>query len=128
LHRPTTIPPITYTTLFRSTNSTDYRRKEINEKQKQHGDAATEYIQELIEVGDEVDLKIGEEATDDYGRLLAEVVRKDGMNINLEMVKKGHATTYFIAPIDEEAYPKYQTAVKEAKDQGLGIWDADNPL
>lgn len=109
-------------------NSTDYRRKEINENQKQHGDAATEYIQELIEVGDEVDLKIGEEATDDYGRLLAEVVRKDGMNINLEMVKKGHATTYFIAPIDEEAYPEYQTAVKEAKDQGLGIWDADNPL
>src|SRR5699024_7508156 len=41
-------------------NSTDYRRKEINENQKQHGDAATDYIQELIEVSDEVDLRIGE--------------------------------------------------------------------
>ena len=109
-------------------NNTDYRRKEINDNQKQHGDAATDYIQELISVGDEVDLEVGEEATDAYGRLLAEVVRKDGMNINLEMVKKGHATTYFIAPIDEAAYPKYQAAVKEAKDQGLGIWNPDNPL
>ncbi|WP_156290325.1 5'-nucleotidase C-terminal domain-containing protein [Oceanobacillus salinisoli] len=107
----------------------DPDRAEINENQKYYGDLATEYIQELIQPGDEIQLKIGDQPTDDYGRILAEVIRKDdGLNINLEMVAQGYASSYFLAPIDEEAYPVYQDAVKEAKDAGLGIWNPENPL
>lgn len=106
----------------------DPSRSEISVNQKHHGDVATEYMQELISVGDEVTLEVGEEAIDDYGRLLAEVVREDGLNLNLEMVKKGHAVTYFIAPINEKAYPTYQEAVREAKEAGLGIWNPEDPI
>ncbi|MBP2080167.1 5'-nucleotidase C-terminal domain-containing protein [Oceanobacillus polygoni] len=107
----------------------DPERAEINENQKYYGDLATDYIQELIQPGDEIYLKVGDEPTDDYGRILAEVIRKeDQLNINLEMVEAGYASTYFLAPVDEEAYPMYQQAVKEAKDAGLGIWNPENPL
>ncbi|WP_067726557.1 5'-nucleotidase C-terminal domain-containing protein [Oceanobacillus damuensis] len=107
----------------------DPERQEINENQKYYGDLATDYISELIQPGDEIYLKIGDEPTDDYGRILAEVIRKDdNLNINLEMVEAGYASTYFLAPIDEEAYPLYQQAVKEAKDAGLGIWNPEDPL
>ncbi|RFA33418.1 endonuclease [Virgibacillus dokdonensis] len=103
-------------------------RQEINENQKYHGDEATKHIQTYIQPGDKITVKVGEQPTDDYGRLLAEVITADGENVNLEMVRDGYAVSYFIAPMDEKAYPKYQQAVKEAKDQGLGIWDKANPL
>lgn len=103
-------------------------RQAINENQKYHGDEATAHIGTYIQPGDKITVKVGEQPTDNYGRLLAEVITADGKNVNLEMVRDGYAVSYFIAPIDEEAYPKYQQAVKEAKDQGLGIWGADNPL
>ncbi|OZU88895.1 endonuclease [Virgibacillus indicus] len=107
----------------------DPARDEINANQKYYGDLATDYISELIQPGDEIMLKVGDQPTDDYGRILAEVIRKDdGMNINLEMVKQGYASTYFIAPYDEATYPEYQNAVKEAKDAGIGIWNPENPL
>ncbi|MGX4668142.1 thermonuclease family protein [Cerasibacillus sp. JNUCC 74] len=106
----------------------DLNREEINGNQKLHGDAATDHIQTLIQPGDEVIIKVGDQPMDDYGRLLAEVITTDGKNVNLEMVRDGYAVSYFIAPLDEEAYPKYQQAVKEAKDKGLGIWNADNLL
>ncbi|MFC2947482.1 5'-nucleotidase C-terminal domain-containing protein [Virgibacillus sediminis] len=107
----------------------DPDREEINENQKHFGDLATGYLNELIQPGDEIFLKVGDQPTDDYGRILAEVIRKDDdLNINLEMVKQGYASTYFIAPVDEEAYPAYQQAVKEAKEAGQGIWDPEEPL
>lgn len=107
----------------------DPERAEINENQKYYGDLAADYIRELIQPGDEIYLKVGDEPTDDYGRILAEVIRKeDQLNVNLEMVESGYASTYFLAPVDEEAYPVYQQAVKEAKDAGLGIWNREDPL
>ncbi|WP_052360574.1 5'-nucleotidase C-terminal domain-containing protein [Oceanobacillus manasiensis] len=106
----------------------DPDREEINKNQKEHGDAATAYIKTLIKQGDTVTIKVGEEATDDYGRLLAEVITEDGTNVNLKMVEEGYASTYFIPPFNEEAYPIYQDAVKEAKDAGLGIWNPEDPL
>ncbi|WP_284140774.1 5'-nucleotidase C-terminal domain-containing protein [Virgibacillus sp. LDC-1] len=116
--------PETYTA-----HNSDPARQEINQNQKYHGDLATQYIGQLLQPGDEVLVKVGQEATDNYGRLLAEIIRKqDGMNINVEMVRQGYAVTYFIAPFDEAVYPTYQAAVKEAKDAGRGIWNPQNPL
>lgn len=107
----------------------DPARDAINQNQKALGEEAKAYMNELLQPGDKVLVKIGEEPTDQYDRLLAGIIRKeDGLNINVEMVRKGYATTYFIAPFDEAVYPAYQNAVKEAKDAGLGIWDDKNPL
>lgn len=103
---------------------------DADESQKYHGEQAKAYLNELLKPGDEVIVKVGEETTDDYGRLLAQVVRKsDGMNTNLELVKKGYASTYFIWPVGDAAdYALFQAAVKEAKDANLGIWNPENPL
>lgn len=103
---------------------------EADQNQKDHGEAAKAYLNTLLKAGDEVDLIVGEEAKDDYGRLLAQIVRKsDQVNTNLEMVRQGFASTYFIWPIDDAAvYEQFQAAVKEAKDHGRGIWNPANPL
>ncbi|WP_102028923.1 5'-nucleotidase C-terminal domain-containing protein [Salirhabdus sp. Marseille-P4669] len=104
-------------------------QNELDQNQLDHGIAAKEYIQTLLQPGDEITLKIGDEPTDDYGRLLAQVVTNDGVNVNLKMVQEGYASTYFIWPVgDETDYETFQTAVKEAKDAGLGIWNPEDPL
>ncbi|KAB8137679.1 hypothetical protein F9U64_08345 [Gracilibacillus oryzae] len=97
--------------------------------QKEHGEYATARLKELLPDGSQVTLKLGQEPTDDYGRLLAEVINEDGINTNLQMVKEGYASSYFIWPIgDEENYQTYQNAVKEAIDAERGIWNPENPL
>jgi len=101
---------------------------EADANQKRHGEAAKAYLGTLLQVGDQVTLEVGEEPTDEYGRLLAEVIRaSDGLNVNLEMVKQGQAVTYYIWPIDD-SYETYAAAVKAASDARLGIWDEDDPL
>ncbi|MFD1019864.1 thermonuclease family protein [Thalassobacillus hwangdonensis] len=107
----------------------DPARDTINENQQRLGEAAKVYMNELLQQGDEVIVRVGEEATDDYGRLLAEVIRKeDNLNTNLKMVQEGYAVTYFLYPINEDVYPDYQDAVKAAKDAELGIWNPEDPL
>mgnify|MGYP005841008841 CR=1 FL=1 len=101
---------------------------EADISQKQHGEASKAYLNSLLKAGDEVILKVGDEATDDYGRLLAQVVRKsDNMNVNLEMVERGHASTYFLWPIGDE-YEIFSQAVLRAYTAKLGIWNETNPL
>ncbi|MBW5446240.1 endonuclease [Cohnella sp. CFH 77786] len=103
-------------------------KNELDQNQLDHGLAAKAYIHTLLKAGDEVTLKVGQEATDDYGRLLAQVIRKsDGLNVNLEMVKQGMAVSYFIWPIGDD-YEVYSQAVKQAYDAKIGIWNESNPL
>lgn len=101
-----------------------------DESQKYHGEQAKQYLSELLQPGDEVIVKVGEEATDDYGRLLAQIIHKEsGVNTNLKMVEEGYASTYFIWPVgDLVEYEQYQAAVKDAIQQEKGIWNPENPL
>ena len=105
-------------------------RNDLDQNQMDHGKRATQHMQSLLKPGDEVILKVGDEPTDNYGRLLAQVLRKeDRLNTNLEMVKEGFAVTYFIWPIGpENEYEEFQAAVKEAKDAKKGIWSESDPL
>ncbi|MFD2445340.1 5'-nucleotidase C-terminal domain-containing protein [Bacillus sp. CGMCC 1.16607] len=101
---------------------------EADRSQKEHGEAAKAYLNTLLKAGDSISLKIGEEPMDAYGRLLAQIIRKsDNVNVNIEMVEKGYASTYFIWPIGED-YEVFSKSVKKAKDAGLGIWNPANPL
>ncbi|OYD07726.1 thermonuclease family protein [Paludifilum halophilum] len=102
---------------------------EKDRNQMNHGKRATNHMRSLLSPGDEVVLKLGEEPLDDYGRLLAEVTRKtDGMNTNLEMVKKGYAITYFIWPFSDESVDIYSRMLTMAKERETGIWDPEDPL
>lgn len=104
-------------------------RNDLDRNQKEHGERAKAYLKSLLPVDEEVTVQVGEEATDDYGRLLAEVTRKrDNLNTNLEMVQSGNAATYFIWPFDEAVYEPYSQAVKQAILDGKGIWNPYDPL
>lgn len=105
-------------------------KNDLDQNQMDHGKRATAHMQSLLKAGDEVILKIGDEPTDNYGRILAQVLRKsDRLNTNLEMAREGFAVTYFIWPVGpEDEYNEFQTAVKEAKDAGKGIWSEEDPL
>lgn len=104
-------------------------KNELDENQLKHGNRAKQYLQSMLSRGDKVTVKVGKEAKDSYGRLLAQVMTEDGVNTNLELVKKGLAVTYFIWPVSSGTdYELFQQAVKKAKDERLGMWDADDPL
>ncbi|MBO8157299.1 MAG: thermonuclease family protein [Bacillaceae bacterium] len=98
--------------------------------QKYYGEKAEDFLQSLLQPGDEIILKVGAEPTDHYGRLLAQVIREDGgLNTNITLVRYGFAVTYFIHPIDsEETFHTFQDALDEAYDEDRGIWNDSLPL
>ncbi|PTM59370.1 DUF6359 domain-containing protein [Desmospora activa] len=101
---------------------------ELDQNQMDHGNRAGAYLGTLLSPGDTVILQLGEEPTDSYGRILAEVVRQDGLNTNLKLVEEGYAATYFIWPFKNEEVERYGAALKSAKEAGKGIWNPDDPL
>lgn len=104
-------------------------KNELDENQLQHGNKAKEYLQSILAPGDKVTVKVGKEAKDSYGRLLAQVITEDGVNTNLQLVQKGMAVTYFIWPVgSDEDYQLFQNAVKKAKGDKIGIWNPADPL
>lgn len=103
-------------------------QNELDENQMRHGKNATAYMQTMLQDGDTVILKLGEEPLDSYGRLLAEVYTEDGVNTNLEMVRAGYASTYFIYPFEDEKVEKYSVAAKYARENQKGIYNPEDPL
>ena len=63
---------------------------------------------------------------DGYNRVMA-VVWSDNKNINLEMVKRGHAWLS-IKWIPESKLEEYKSARAVAQDNGLGVWQSDWPM
>lgn len=99
--------------------------------QKYHGEIAKKALNELLQPGMPVTVKVNpDHITDDYGRVLGQVVREsDQVNTNLEMVKRGMASTYFIWPVlSMEDYHTFQQAVADAQSQKIGIWQTEHPL
>ncbi|TDM12824.1 thermonuclease family protein [Macrococcus lamae] len=98
--------------------------------QKYHGEIAKKALNDILTAGMPVTVKVNpEEITDDYGRVLGQVVREDGVNANLEMVKRGMASTYFIWPVANwDDYNMFQNAVAEAQKENIGIWQEAHPL
>ncbi len=119
--------PETYHLSTYDQNSID---SDPDQNQKYHGEIAKKALNELLTAGMPVTIKVNpEEITDQYGRVLGQVVREDEMNINLEMVKRGMASTYFIWPVANwDDYHMFQTAVAEAQKANVGIWQSEHPL
>ncbi len=86
------------------------------------GQAATEFVRDLIE-GEEVvlvgDANIG--ARDYFGRLLQYVYMKDRF-LNLELIEKGYAPIYERLEKDAEFREDFEAAEIEARSKKLGIW------
>ncbi|QOS99433.1 thermonuclease family protein [Brevibacterium sp. JNUCC-42] len=116
-------PNFDYTKVYSGTDNTS---KDHN--QKAHGERAKHHLKGLLAPGDSITIKPAPTPIDAYGRLLAEVILSDGRNVNLEMVREGHASMYIIWPVKDETFNQYSKAVKEAKQAGIGIWNVQDPL
>ncbi|PTX64388.1 endonuclease YncB(thermonuclease family) [Melghirimyces profundicolus] len=97
--------------------------------QVEHGEDATAYLEQLLPKGTSVTMVTDQEEMDGSGRLLA-YVYKDGMDVNEEMLRQGHAVTYVIWPNthDTTRFEAYRDAMLDAESKGLGVWDPNNPL
>ncbi|MGK0554680.1 thermonuclease family protein [Macrococcus capreoli] len=105
-------------------------KTDLNQNQKYFGELAKKALNEKLTPGMDITVKVNKDhVTDDYGRVLGQVIRtSDNVNVNLSMVKEGFASTYFIWPVMSiEDYNMFQSAVKAAQDAGLGMWNTSNP-
>ena len=59
---------------------------------------------------------------DQYNRRLAEIYTKDGLNINLELIRNGLALPYYLGRNRECDQVKYLNFEKLAKKEKLNIW------
>jgi endonuclease YncB( thermonuclease family) len=94
--------------------------------QEPWGTAAKNYLNQLLPSGTRVTIETDVEETDAYGRLLAHI-HKGSLDINKEMVRQGHAVTYYIWP-NMLHFEEYQQAYLEAKQNGRGMWNPSNPI
>ncbi|WP_414047532.1 thermonuclease family protein [Macrococcus equi] len=105
-------------------------KTDLNQNQKYFGELAKKALNEKLTAGMDITVKVNKDhVTDDYGRVLGQVIRtNDNVNVNLEMVKEGFASTYFIWPVlSMDDYQMFQSAVKAAQSSGLGMWNKENP-
>jgi micrococcal nuclease len=73
--------------------------------------------------GRSVTLVPGREREDRYGRTLAYVQRSDGLDLEVELLRRGLARTLTIAPNDDRA-TQYRALERAARRSGVGLWGA----
>lgn len=92
------------------------------EKKQPYGEEATKELKKLV-LGQTVTVETTGAKT--YNREVC-IIKKDGMDINLEMVKRGMAWAY-IQYLKRPHASIYIEAEKEARDKKLGLWKESNP-
>lgn len=85
------------------------------------GQSAKKYLADLI-YNQMINVRFLEK--DIYGRTMAYVFDSDGRNINLEMIKTGHAWVYKKYHLDPK-WVKFETSAKQAK---IGLWKYKSPV
>lgn len=88
-----------------------------------YGEAASAANRRLV-AGARVELHLGAETRDRYGRLLAYVYRlRDGLFVNGALVRQGFATILTIPPNVRQAGP-LRSMERRARRRRLGLWGA----
>ena len=78
-------------------------------------------------LGKTVSLEYDQECTDVFGRLLA-YVSVDGVEVNRALLENGHACLLYIPPNGNDKVAEYQTLETAAREQGLAMWGACDPV
>jgi len=85
--------------------------------------AARTALQDLAGTGNRiVELQLGSEHFDHYGRLLAHVFLQDGRNVAAALLQRGLATTLVVPP-NTWGQACYQRLEDSARIDRLGLWD-----
>jgi len=85
------------------------------------GPEASAFAKSVLRRGARVRYRVGTEARDRYGRLLAYVWLGDGRLFNRMLVERGYATTLTIAPNDQLAR-SFRAAEAGARRKRAGMW------
>ncbi|MCS7309384.1 MAG: thermonuclease family protein [Armatimonadetes bacterium] len=86
-----------------------------------YGTRAKQFTSELV-FGKEVAVQV--RGTDQYGRILGEVILPDGRSLNRELVRNGYAWWYRRYSND----PVLQQLEEEARRERRGLWRDRNPI
>ena len=88
-----------------------------------YGREATAELRRLVERGDAVELENdgGLDDVDRHGRLLRYVLR-DGVNVNVELVRRGAAAPFFLGGERGRYAAELLDAVEEARRADAGMW------
>ena len=89
--------------------------------------AARAHLQQLLPVPVDITIETDEERTDAFARVLGHAIRADGMNVNREQLRLGHAVLFVIWP-NVALFSEYRSAQIEAQASGRGVWSGDAPL
>jgi endonuclease YncB( thermonuclease family) len=84
-------------------------------------------MQQLLPVGAEIRIETDQDRTDSFNRVLGHAVRVDGVNVNREQLRMGHAVLFVIWP-NMAHFAEYRSAQLEAQSAGRGVWTASAPL
>ncbi|WP_268799198.1 thermonuclease family protein [Pseudomonas huanghezhanensis] len=85
-------------------------------------DAAKRRLQALVDQGDgQVSVRVGEQATDHYGRTLANVFGRDGANLEAQLLAEGLGFLVAVSP-NVALVDCQQSAEQVARRAGLGLW------
>lgn len=108
------------------TPETNYRGK----SQGKHAENAKKALEEILNT--KLFVKTDAQLFDRYNRLLGHVFKfsripSERVNYNLMLLEKGFAVNYAIYP-NLKYFTQYRDAVIEAMEDGLGIWDRNDPL
>jgi endonuclease YncB( thermonuclease family) len=82
---------------------------------------AQDYLSRLLHTNQDIRLVYDKELTDKYGRTLAHLYLKDGINIQAILLKRGLATPLIIPP-NLAHFDCYEKSAEFAQSQQIGLW------
>ena len=91
------------------------------------GDQSRSSLLALAPAATEVSIEMENTRLDGFGRVLGHAIRRDGLDLNREQLRLGHAVLYVIWP-NTNRFEDYRAAEIEAQAAGRGIWSASAPL
>ncbi len=99
---------------------------EVHGGKECYGPEASAFVKSLVPPGTEVKLSYdraeGESGhTDRYGRTLAYVTRMDGLSVNAELIRTGHARVMMIRP-NVSHQVEYEGLQMQAQTNKAGLW------
>ncbi len=89
--------------------------------------ASRAHLQQLLPATVEITIETDRERTDAFARVLGHAERSDGVNLNREQLRLGHAVLYVIWP-NMAHFGDYRSAQIEAQNAGRGVWSATGAL
>ncbi len=101
--------------------------RKIPDKAEPYGNAARDFLKQLLPKHTAVALQYGRDRKDHYGRTLAHLFLPDGSNIQVLLLKKGLASALMIPPNTDYARC-YLKVEKQARCQKVGLWSSKHSI